>query len=315
MTIIEPFDYSDEQYDALVTINNAIWPERLFSVADFKHEDAGRGPSAEKYAERWLARVADEIAGYAHAVHQWQRSGVHFSGNIEVLPTHRRRGVGNALLATLEERMVEKSADSLDGITIEDRTDTIAWLRKRGFKQIQCEPMSAIDVRTLTLPPIVLPPDITITSLAELSESDPDYKRKLFDLMWEIIADVPGSNADERERPDNDYFEQVTMGDPTYTPTGWFIAHDADGHYVGTANVYPKLTPGHWVNGLTGVVRARRRQGLASALKRTAMHFVQAADGVEIITSNDENNPMYDLNLALGYQPRPAILTFERKYS
>ena len=41
---------------------------------------------------------------------------------------------------------------------------------------------------------------------------------------------------------------------------------------------------------------------------------VAKADGFETIeTSNEENNPMYQLNLHLGYKPAPAWLEFERR--
>jgi len=57
---------------------------------------------------------------------------------------------------------------------------------------------------------------------------------------------------------------------------------------------------------LTGVVRTHRRRGVATALKVKGVEWARAR-GVRVIeTDNEENNPMFDLNVALGYRPVPA---------
>ena len=52
----------------------------------------------------------------------------------------------------------------------------------------------------------------------------------------------------------------------------------------------------------------------ATALKLETIRAAREA-GVRLIqTDNEENNPMFDLNLKLGFQPQPGYLFFERAW-
>jgi len=48
-------------------------------------------------------------------------------------------------------------------------------------------------------------------------------------------------------------------------------------------------------------------------LKVKAIEVAKAEGFKTIATSNEENNPMYQLNLQLGYEPALAWLEFEKK--
>jgi GNAT superfamily N-acetyltransferase len=54
--------------------------------------------------------------------------------------------------------------------------------------------------------------------------------------------------------------------------------------------------------GLTGVRRSARRQGIATALKVHAIEWSRQRGMRTIETGNEENNPMFDLNVRLGYK-------------
>ena len=52
--------------------------------------------------------------------------------------------------------------------------------------------------------------------------------------------------------------------------------------------------------------------GIATALKLHAIRFAKK-EGIELIeTENEENNPMYQLNVQLGFRPLPAWVEFEK---
>ena len=63
--------------------------------------------------------------------------------------------------------------------------------------------------------------------------------------------------------------------------------------------------------GLTGVVRAYRRPGIATALKVRTIEYARSVGAETIVTSNEENNPMYTLNLKLGFEPKPAWISYQ----
>ena len=68
--------------------------------------------------------------------------------------------------------------------------------------------------------------------------------------------------------------------------------------------------PDKLYTGLTGVRRAYRRRGIATALKTQAIAWAKTQGASYLETDNEENNPMYQLNLALGFQPIPALLDY-----
>ena len=60
------------------------------------------------------------------------------------------------------------------------------------------------------------------------------------------------------------------------------------------------------------MVRAHRRQGIATAMKVRAIGFAKEYGAKIVETDNEENNPMYFLNLKLGFESQPAWLSFEK---
>ena len=62
-----------------------------------------------------------------------------------------------------------------------------------------------------------------------------------------------------------------------------------------------KVNPKSAQTGLTGVRRAFRRQGIATKTKQHSIAWAKAQGIEKIYTDNEENNPMYQLNLQLGF--------------
>ena len=79
-------------------------------------------------------------------------------------------------------------------------------------------------------------------------------------------------------------------------------------------NLFKDLANGQQLQvGFTAVRREYRRYGIATALKLRAIAFGQAYGAAAMVTDNEENNPMYQINLRLGFQPRPAKLAFQKE--
>ena len=66
-----------------------------------------------------------------------------------------------------------------------------------------------------------------------------------------------------------------------------------------------------WV-GITGTLRSHRRKGIATALKLKTIQYAIDYGAEWIQTGNEENNPMYDLNVMLGFKPMPAWLEMRK---
>ena len=100
---------------------------------------------------------------------------------------------------------------------------------------------------------------------------------------------------------------------PDFIPEGYFIAMDGE-RWVGTSSVWNRRSkPGELYTRLTGVVRSHRRRGIATALKVRAHEFARTTGAETIVTDNEENNPMFDLNVQLGFRPTKAWLQFRKE--
>jgi GNAT superfamily N-acetyltransferase len=151
---------------------------------------------------------------------------------------------------------------------------------------------------------------IAICSLATLAESDKDWKSKMHRLKADVLKDVP--SPDEMIEWPIEEFER-NLAYPNYMHEGVFIAIDK-GQYVGLSELWrSQADPRRLYTGLTGVARSHRRRGVATAVKVHAICFAQNYGATILETDNEENNPMFQLNLQLGFQPQPAIVEFKKK--
>ena len=103
------------------------------------------------------------------------------------------------------------------------------------------------------------------------------------------------------------------FGTPGFLPDAWFIALDGD-RYVGMAVLFKDLGDRQRLQaGFTAVHRDYRRHGIATALKLRTIAFAQQYGAAQITTGNEEHNPMYQINLRLGFQPLPAKVAFQKE--
>ncbi len=199
----------------------------------------------------------------------------------------------------------------------EDHSNSLSFLKNRGYKPVLRAPTSRLTVAGFNPAPFkekvtrVLQSGIGIKTMVQLQNEDPDWKRKVYDLEWECLQDVPTS--DPLTRRSMEQFERTILNNPRLLPDAWFIAVDGE-RYVGLSVLWRNLATDSLLNtGLTGVVRSHRRRGIATALKVQAIEYARRHGAEEIDTDNEENNPMFQLNLQLGFQPQPAFVDFEKQ--
>lgn len=139
----------------------------------------------------------------------------------------------------------------------------------------------------------------------ELS-SVPNHYKKLEKLSWTYSKDFPMPNGIVATREPFDLFmkEQKMFEEKYY---GVEIVAVCNDEYIGSTDlhVFSKSDPFKaWTGGL-GVLREYRRQGIATAIKVKALKILRKK-GIKIVrTDNEENNPMYLINVALGFKPEP----------
>lgn len=322
MKIREFIEESDADYEAAVAVWNAYWPDYLETVAEWKSWHATR--NKELFQQRLLGELDGQVICYA----EWgEPTHADYPGKYNweffVHPDHdfetNARQIFDHIMAGLNERNPTKFST----FTRTDKVDYINFISERGYKLAQTEPCSLLDVTTFDTAPFqgivdkVADTGIKMYAAAELKASDPKWKEKLYELTWEISQDVPSTDP-VKKTPFEVYSAKlddpvVTPLDTRYVAVDTTTASDNDlGTYTALSNLsYNKVNPTRGHTGLTGVARAYRRKGIATAIKVYALARAKA-DGIEVIdTGNDENNPMLDLNIRLGFKPGPAWVDYE----
>jgi GNAT superfamily N-acetyltransferase len=311
MLSIRPFDWSDEDYQSLIDINNAIFPDELDLPELLKHRDNARDQNY--MLDRVVAEMDGRPVGTASfGQSMWTPMPGKFWLFVQVHPDHQRRGVGTAIYDRIVGALSGKKPTIFDSWTREDKTDAVNFLTKRGYEQVMRGQNSRLTLASFDPSKFadvverVSESGIRIVPLTELREEDPEWRRKLYELDWLLSLDVP--EIDEPRKREFEVYCKQTFDKPTFFPEGFFIALDGD-EYVGVSMLELNLAdPTKLQTDLTGVVRSHRRKGIATALKVHALSKAQTTEAAYLDTDNEEKNPMYTLNVRLGFKPTAGWL-------
>lgn len=315
---IRAFNNTLAEYAILAAIHEAAWGEAWMNAENRQRHDAGRHP--DFLFQRLVALVDGQIVAHAaYGEDAWNHTPGKYTIDIIVQPNFQRRGIGRALYAHIVTTLAARNPKPtlLTTITREDQPGALAFLQQAGFVQVMRSPMSRIDVTTFdrnrfaAVQERVQRANITIHSMRALRQWDPQWQRHWYDLEQAINLDHPMPDHGE-PLPFATFAGYVDS--PLVNLDGAFFALAADNTYVGQSTLEVANGDGKTFNvGMTGVLRSHRRMGIATALKVRTIEFAQAQGAQWIQTANEENNPMYHLNQALGFQPAPAWLNFEKR--
>jgi mycothiol synthase len=312
--LIRPFEKTDADYQAVVDLENVLWPDELQAVEGLKHRDETRDP---KYM---FQRLVGEIDGSVVACAVYgESSWSHVPGKyfvfVSVHPDRQRRGHGSTFYDHVTGILAERDPIMFVSDTREDKPDYIRFLTKRGYKKVMRYAVSRLDVASFDASRFEYAAEkarelgVEIRTGEELMAEDPNWKREMWELEWELLQDVP--SPDPLTKPPFEQYEKEFTS-PAFMPEAWLIAVH-EGKYVGMSCLWRALAEKDKLyTGLTGVVRSHRRQRLATAMKVRAIEFAKEHGAKVIETDNEENNPMYNLNLELGFRATPAWLEFRK---
>lgn len=303
-----------EEYSAIVRVHNSIWPNKL-TIDDYIQSEQTRDPNL--YYRRLVALADNNIVGYAVCRDPWEFSNPgYYQISISVESTHRRQGLGTKLFQRLMKQLEGKKPDTFIAETYENFDGGIAFLQKLGFKQTIRLPRSLLYLEKFDISKwndvlnFVEKQGIKIVTLREYQLLSEDWKRNTWKLHVECIKDVP-STVELTEMAFDQYVSTVLEKlDLNY----WIVALD-NKKPIGLSILWlDEAEPEKMYTSLTGVIRSRRRNKIATAMKALNIQKAKETPGITTIeTENEENNPMYQLNLQLGFESQPAKLGFEKK--
>jgi GNAT superfamily N-acetyltransferase len=322
MLKVRPFQPIEAEYDAAVAVNNTNWPDNPKTTDEEKRSDAHRNPAY------FFQRLVGEHSGRIVATGEcgetfWLAEPDQYSWHFNILPDYANQGFEEQMYDSLMAQLAQRHPRKFFVGMRDDKVEQVQFIETHGYRLIQREPTSYLDVRTFDVSHFsdvmtrVQQQGIQILGVNRLQQVDPEWMQKLWNLQWEIKQDVPGTG---QAREMFEEFKKRVNDANHYDPGAHFAAvhqTDADGNdagsYVGmTRLTYNKVDPTLGSTHLTGVVRSYRRRGVATALKVHAIRIAKAQGVRRIDTMNHEDNPMLALNIHLGFKPGPAWLYYEK---
>ena len=198
-------------------------------------------------------------------------------------------------------------------IRFEARSDyewSLHAFQARGFDLSTRLPVSSLKLQERVTSMPILAEEHRILSCNQLKAERPStWDHDCWRVEMDVAADLP-LPFPFVESSLEDYREE--LNDP-------LLNFDAQFYYLvgeeiaGVTQLFPSLiNPKLALNGLTGTRRDFRRQGIATRLKQASAHWAKLNGIEEIFTDNEENNPMYQLNLQLGFEHRFDNLVYSR---
>jgi GNAT superfamily N-acetyltransferase len=314
---IRPFDGSDEDYQAIVDVWNAAFPDEITNAETRRHHDETR--QKQFLFERLIGEMdGTPVMNASYGEDEWSHFPGKYRLSIQVVPEYRRMGFGRATYDYIWDRIKDRdpAPKALTAYAREDDPDSMRFVEKRGFRVAQRNQYSKLDVRSFDASPFeetlrrVDESEVDVRSFGELMAEDEGALRKAYEAGWEFLQDVPFPDPIQK-MPFEQYMSEVEG--PWGMPKSWFMAVDG-GRYVGMSQLWLiPAQPRRLQTGLTGVSRTHRRRGIATALKVRAIAGAKELGFETIRTDNEEKNPMYLLNVRLGFKPIPSWLSYKNE--
>lgn len=311
---IRQSDGTPASYAAMAEVLAAVSPHHPVSGQDLANEDPSLGASHPHYC--WLNWKGDTPTGFfVGAEETWDRSPGRFRVYAAVTPRWQGRGVGRELWNhCLSALLARHEVAELTCDTKADQERGIRFLQDRGFilgKTIQQSELDVTGYAPTEKPDrrrSLFAQGIKFLSLAKVSAEDPDWFKKYHELCMEFLADLVYPPAPLTLPEHWAEHQRNRAFDPSMT----FIAVRNGEWLALTALWQAAADPTLWWTSLTGVGRAHRRLGLASALKTTAIEAVQRRGGTRIRTDTVAGTPMFNINQAFGFRRLPDAQTWHR---
>ena len=144
-------------------------------------------------------------------------------------------------------------------------------------------------------------------------EKFPNHFKKLEELEWTIEQDIPIPDDIKHTRLPYDHWLKLCHDfyDNSY---GIDIVAVYKKQYIASTDIGINQSEPHkgWTGSL-GVLRDFRRKGIATAIKIKAIEKLLEKGVTELRTDNEKNNPMYKINIALGFKAVPFSLDYSKK--
>ena len=314
---IRPFAYSESDLVAINKIFNAHYPEYAESLEMTRYKDETRDATYFFHRDI-IERDGNPVAEGIVKQSAWSFHPQKYYWRVNAYPTYDRYALNDLHFAhTLKHTLAHKEIIAINASAREDEAEQLRFLKDQGFTETMRYQESALHLPDFDAGMFkgtieaVRDAGIEIFDLNEMQQRErDDWQQVLYALCAELYQQSP--TPDPSQQMSFDTFVKMDLEAPTFIAAGWFVAKVGD-HYVGVTNLEKQSKHTDKLKtGFTGVRPEYRRQHIATALKVRALQFAQQSGVMTIETDNEANNPMYQINVQLGFKPKPAWIDFEK---
>ena len=317
---IKKFTETDFEFKELARIDNLVNHDSIDHPDDDKNDWLIRDKSLIR--DRLLLYNNDILIGVIYYSQGRNENSRTVFYTLHLDPTYNNHGYRNLLYNKMLEEVKVFNCNLVHTSIYNhpNYEEHKKLLIKEGFELVQTNREYSCDIRKVntkkyyTLFEKLESEGIKFYDSKEEMLDWPNHYKKLEELEWITGQDIPiPENITHTRLPFkhwlrlcNDFYEN------SY---GIDLIALKNNKYIGATDlhVYPKAEPHKAWTGSLGVIREFRRKGIATALKVKAIEKLLAKGVTEIRTDNEENNPMYKINVALGFKPVPFSLDYSKK--
>jgi GNAT superfamily N-acetyltransferase len=235
----------------------------------------------------------------------------HLNAIVAVEPSRRGNGLGSRMLATLEGAAAERGYAGLVATVDAASSEALVWAQSRGFEYVARRIDSLLDLTRFDSTAVGHLRAPTVEATATI-----DAMTRATEVAWsDVLALFRHLLADTPDMAGVPQWSLARCGsvlrDDLNARADWtFVAWEHDtpvgitvGRSMGDA-IYSYFT---------GVIRERRRRGLAMALKLALIESARRRGVSAMRTTNlDRNAEVLRLNAALGFRPIAAAVEYRK---
>lgn len=298
----------EDEMDAWVDLLNEDDPAPQ-SVADVVRMEAAP-PGDDRARPKLSATRGGDLVGLALAYPAFGGPRGWYSALVKVAPAQRGHGLGDRLVAALQDAIGDPRPPGLQTKVGDDDPGSRAWAEARGFSLWAHRFQSTLDVATADTSELPALEARAAAAGYRVIQPTPDDDRRLYDLDVRLVMDAP--DLEGGEPPSWELFQHSrrTLVDRD----GTFVA-ERGGEWVGFTELFVSGDRDRYT-AFTGVEREHRGSGLARLLKLRTIAYCKEA-GIEVMRTNNlsVNEPMLAVNRRLGYRPEPGVWLMRRPSS
>jgi RimJ/RimL family protein N-acetyltransferase len=312
MTTLRPFSFSDKDYQLYLELANAVHPEEPISEKQARAFESG---TPEEHNGLWVVEVEEKLVAAGWYMVPPRYSPVPGTARVTVFARpETKQEVLRELYLRLEAKVLKHQPKTLLTGAREDWRELEFYL-SQGFSEYERFWESVLELATFNPKPFepylerVRSQGIEIHPLSELPE-DESFQHRVYELITTLKWDIPRSGPYQPRSFEE--WQKQRWQNPASLREGTFLAIK-DKQLLGITQLSRTNDAEVLQTGLTGVLAAWRRRGIAQALKLCATCSAIENGFRFIRTGNLTNNrPILAINEAMGFVKEPVWFKLQK---